>query len=331
MSVKTEDLSCPAQLVDNVLIITIDSIQRLKTFQCSVPARISVSNTTSVLYETDFENGIDDWTISSIVDTATWRINTDSSVSGNQSIFIPDRDVQSDQSISRSFTITGFAATLAFNHYYNTESTWDGGVVEIFSLGQWIDAGPYFIQNTYNSVIQNNPQSALSGRKAFTGKSDGFIKSRIDLKSFKGQTISIRFRYSSDGAVGGEGWYIDDVLIEDIVVIENFLHARFESKKAVSSWVTFLTGDGIPVAVSELPSYQEILIYPNPASASITIESDLNEELEVQVFDNTGKLIVREYFKGSGSIASEDLSQGIYYVQVRTSTGILRKKIIIQH
>ena len=110
------------------------------------------------------------------------------------------------------------ASQLSFTHRFNTEAFWDGGQVLISSDNgkSWVDAGPYFIANGYNSYIDNSTASP-----AFSGNSQGYQKSTIDLSSFGGTNIKVRFQMYCDAFVGGEGWYIDDIIVTDIQPVIN--------------------------------------------------------------------------------------------------------------
>ncbi len=110
---------------------------------------------------------------------------------------------------------------LSFYHKFNTEENWDGGVVEIsLNNGPWIDLGPYFLKNGYPSFFASNGSSNLAGRLGFTGDSNSFygssafIESVVDLSSFAGNNVRIRFRFASDSntaATGINGWHVDDI------------------------------------------------------------------------------------------------------------------------
>jgi hypothetical protein len=78
--------------------------------------------------------------------------------------------------------------------------------------------------NGYNGVLAGS-SLPLGGRSAFTGSSNNmFIHSTIDLSTFAGKTIQVRFRFVSDVTTGGDGWYIDDILLNSRAEIVN--HAQ---------------------------------------------------------------------------------------------------------
>ena len=138
-----------------------------------------------------------------------------------------------DPSATTNFTLTsdnftpGKLSILSFWHYYVTENGLDGGKVEISTDNglNWLDAKPYFLQNGYNGLLNANaPQPNTS---AFTGTSNAtssvnngqFIQSIVDITSFAGQSVKIRFRFQTNGANASaqtyDGWYIDDITVSN--------------------------------------------------------------------------------------------------------------------
>lgn len=111
------------------------------------------------------------------------------------------------------------SAKLTFWHNYNTESGWDGGVVEISTNGggTWVDLGPRMTINGYNnSVGGTNP---IAGRSAFSGNSGGWIQTTVDLTPYANQTAQFRFRMTSDDNTAATGWYVDDINITSVAQV----------------------------------------------------------------------------------------------------------------
>jgi len=72
-------------------------------------------------------------------------------------------------------------------------------------------------------------------------------------------------------------------------------------------------------------------IYPNPATDKIYIECTNNNAIEISLFDIAGKQ-VRQPIKTENPKTEIDvrtLHQGIYFVKVNTSEGVLTKKIVV--
>ena len=135
-------------------------------------------------------------------------------------------------------------SVMEFDHFFNTEATFDGGVVEIsvgartfnatpypdnsstFDLGDYMIEGGYIFKLDGTGVIPGAFLSHLQGRRAFTGL-QGLDHVRISLKNFapgerhnlSGAPVYIRFRMTSDAATtagADSGWYIDNVVINNL-------------------------------------------------------------------------------------------------------------------
>lgn len=158
----------------------------------------------------DQESGTTNWAISNQGSTSWTPSN--SAYSGSVSWFAIDAATSGTAALQLDIPL-GISAstTLTFMHSYDTEAQYDGGVVEISTDNgtTWQDLESNFISNGYNSTINNS-------RPAFSGNSNGYIASVIDLSAFAGKLTLVRFVMSCDGGVGGNGWYIDDVVLTDL-------------------------------------------------------------------------------------------------------------------
>lgn len=109
----------------------------------------------------------------------------------------------------------GTGASLSFWHWIAAEEdaggqAWDGACVEISTDGgvSWASLAP---AGGYTHQIINNPASPFPpGYPVWSGSYD-WREAQFDLSEFAGQSVRIRWRFGSDGYVGYEGWYIDDI------------------------------------------------------------------------------------------------------------------------
>lgn len=119
-------------------------------------------------------------------------------------------------------SISASAATVSFRNRYDTESGWDGGALEI-SIGgnefqDIITAGGRFIENGYNSVLGPATSNPLSNRAAWSGNSNGYLNSVVQLPaSAAGQDVRFRWRFGADNNTAGQGqdpgWYVDTIRV----------------------------------------------------------------------------------------------------------------------
>ncbi len=150
---------------------------------------------------------------------------------GENSWYARDFSTAGDNALTMMVPVSPSGCTrIEFYHRFETEFHWDGGVVEYSIDGgsSWIDAGPYFTQNGYPDAITFESSSELAGRAAYTGNSDtlfstsDFIISEIELCLPQETELLLRFRFATDGTVGSfglNGWYIDDIMVEQAPAI----------------------------------------------------------------------------------------------------------------
>jgi hypothetical protein len=139
--------------------------------------------------------------------------------------FVDDPDVVSDKRLdSLHIQISGSSPQLAFWHNFNLEASevdpnvgFDGGVLEIsFDGGNTFQdilaAGGTFVMGGYNRTIANDRGSPIAGRAAWSGNSQGFIVTIVNIP-FHVFPIVLRWRMASDSNGAGEGWRVDSFSI----------------------------------------------------------------------------------------------------------------------
>jgi N-acetylneuraminic acid mutarotase len=149
-----------------------------------------------------------------------WVTSTTSPDSPPNAAFADDPATISDKSlVSPPVNITATNAVLTFRNNYNTENTFDGMVLETSTNNgtTWTDivaAGGAFVAGGYNGTISSSFQSPIGGRQAWTGNSNGYITTTVNLPaSFNGQTVLFRWRMASDTSVSGAGVRVDNVTV----------------------------------------------------------------------------------------------------------------------
>jgi hypothetical protein len=99
--------------------------------------------------------------------------------------------------------------TLRFWTWYDIESNWDYGYVEVSTDGISFATIPGNITTDYN------PNGTNRGH-GITGSSGGWTEGLFNLSSFAGQSISVRLAYQTDTYMLEEGIYYDDIFPVDI-------------------------------------------------------------------------------------------------------------------
>ncbi|MEI6566561.1 MAG: immunoglobulin domain-containing protein, partial [Verrucomicrobiota bacterium] len=135
------------------------------------------------------------------------------------SISAPDAGTITDyQLTSPLIPINSAISQLTFRNYYNTESSFDGGVLEVSINGaaftDILTAGGSFTSGGYNGTISIKYSNPLAGRSAWTGNSGGFVTTMASLPaSAAGGNVQLCWRLGTDSSVAGTGWYVDTVSV----------------------------------------------------------------------------------------------------------------------
>lgn len=147
--------------------------------------------------------------------------------------------------------------------------------------------------STYNTTLQDGNSQALGAANLFRERTINLIAE----DEFNAEdTILIRFRLYSDAFAWGWGWAIDNIRIQGD-----------------------LSGTGGDLFVGN-----DIRVFPNPASGTITIEGRLKQgiqDVDVSILDILGRELFRRKFSVTGEIFREriDISgnePGIYLIVV---------------
>jgi hypothetical protein len=168
------------------------------------------------------------WTATNAIGAAPlWQTQAAVGVSASNAAVVDDPPTVADKQLTTpAINLTVPNATLSFQHTFNLESGFDGGVVEAsINNGPWNDVtsatvGGTFTQNGYTGALSTNPayMNPLVGRQAFTGTNTGgfgtYITSTVQFgAALNGQSVRFRFRMGSDTSVAGTGWRVDNVQV----------------------------------------------------------------------------------------------------------------------
>src|SRR5439155_5657547 len=116
-----------------------------------------------------------------------------------------------------------FGPQLTFRQTFNLEASsedpnlgFDGGVLEISVDGgntfqDILAAGGSFAMGGYNRTISVDRGSPIAGRQAWSGNSQGFITTVVNLPFVLPPITTLRWRMASDTSGSNEGWRVDTV------------------------------------------------------------------------------------------------------------------------
>jgi len=200
------------------------------SFTTGTPGECPAGTTISTLYEDDFESGVNGWTEGGTGGTG-WTQGTPPSGTGMSTNVwkVPDNTVSSDQTLDTPvITVpSGVAGViLSYDAYHKSEQDpptgcWDTSSIETSTDGTnftYLDASHMFT-DPYNGTASAG--APLAGRLAWCypgpAGSSAPTHSIVDLDSFAGQNLTIRYRMVSDSntaAPAPNGIVIDNFKVE---------------------------------------------------------------------------------------------------------------------
>lgn len=292
----------------------------------------------------DVENGFGAFIFDANEGVNIWSPTTDDSYSGNSSWFVPNAVTDNDQLLimGQPFLVTGSKPALRFFHRYDTETGYDGGIVEIStdgSLWERPSTDKFFRNNTMN--VLGYSALAIPFLDGFTGNQNEWIDTYLDLSAYNGQDIQVRFRFGSDGQVGATGWYIDDI---EILNVFNYNGEACVSSDQgdqacaiAESRGTIVNSNGI-VDAEEVEAQQlNVSIFPNPANdfINVAVSTERIQEVQVSLTSADGKVLsnLTETVGGTNYLIPLDVAKlpaGFYFVRVQTNDKIFTEKVIIE-
>jgi immune inhibitor A len=112
--------------------------------------------------------------------------------------------------LTHEFDLAGTTAPiLSLNSYWSIEIDWDYGYVEVSNDG----GDTWTLLQDMDGIFTDTDPNGNNEGWGLTGEGSGTL--RFDLSDYVGQTVLVRLRYSTDMAVQWEGWWADDVSLDD--------------------------------------------------------------------------------------------------------------------
>jgi hypothetical protein len=192
------------------------------------PGECSSSQVPNVVYEYDFESGLNGWSSASLIGGSDlWSESGVRVHSGAASMLGVDVANVSDQVLDSppiAIPVGQQPVSLSFwNHQTLEDRTggcYDGGILEVST-----DGGSNFTQvaNTnlltdpYDGPMSNGFSNPLADLDSWCGDPQDWLNSVVNLADYEGETVIFRFRLGTDSSVDREGWYIDDVKVQSCI------------------------------------------------------------------------------------------------------------------
>jgi hypothetical protein len=88
--------------------------------------------------------------------------------------------------------------------------------------------------------------------------------------------------------------------------------------------------EGLPVGTDEYSGMKQILVYPNPAKDQVHFEPGLYTDLELQIFNQTGILLLAKPLHSHRTVDVSGYETGIYIYVIQNKNGFLEKGKLVK-
>ena len=177
----------------------------------------------------------------------------------------------SDLTLTRNFDFREISGplTLSYWTWYDIEKDYDYVYLTVSTDGQSWEIIP-----TPSGTLDDPSGNSFGwGYNGLSGGDGRWIQEKVDLSSYAGEQIQIRFEYVTDSAVNGEGFLIDDILIPEIGYKTDF-------ETGTGGW----NSEGFVRVQNVLPQTFRIAIIERGVSTEVTyLEVDSNNSVDIPV------------------------------------------------
>jgi hypothetical protein len=150
-----------------------------------------------------------------------WYLTTSMAHSGTSSYWSGYNNSECSYLVTPSLALTASKnSTLTYWTAWNIEDRYDGGVVEISTDGgaSWARLTP---SPDYPGKFRYSPDACgyATNTPCYTGTTSSYLtfaQYSVDLSAYNGQPVLVRWDFSTDGSVTGQGWFVDDISITHV-------------------------------------------------------------------------------------------------------------------
>jgi uncharacterized repeat protein (TIGR01451 family) len=305
------------------------------------------------------ENGDDDWFAISLNDNTIpdppveffWEQTDTTPYLGDLAYYVVNVATVQDQTLrsAEAFTVTGDQPIMRFFTKYETEATWDAGIVEVSTdEANWQRVDDKFVRGYYRGKVDPNASAALLNTDSFWGNSADELDANgrdyreiiVDLSDYSGQDVFIRYRFISDAAVSARGWWVDEIELLDA---KNYESTATLTSDAGDNVTAEVGNYGVLVLNAVLDDVNDpvlgetnVRVFPNPAEDFVTVDvtTERAGSATVQLLTIDGRVLRTEQLSliaggGRTTINTTELPAGMYVVQVTGANRVSTTKVTI--
>lgn len=282
-------------------------------------------------------------------ETNSWTITDFNSNSGEQSFFVENITEESQEGLflAAPILIDGDNPVIRFYHNYDTEGGADAGLFEATTgdptdiATVWTNAGENLFRGVYPGLVQYST-FVVPNLDAFSGDSNGWIASYVDMSDYAGQEIYIRYKFGTNAGnldANVLGWFVDDIEFMDMV--------NYNADACISSAEgdnvcftpkgrgTVIESDVVSSTFEAVGENLTVAVYPNPANDFVHIRMNTTEltDVEITLYSVDGRLLQSQDVKAIGEMDVpmnvSALSQGFYFLHVNADGNVYTEKLVI--
>ena len=296
----------------------------------------------------DFEQGTAQWDTQAVSGTDGWILSSASASPGRLCWAIPSspRENHHVLQLLNPVLIEGKQPVLRFFHKYHTQTTYDGGIVEV-STDRGTSWAPIpdsllfrrpYTRPLFNSVF------GVAVLKGFTGQSDvAFQPTFVNLRPFIGRSVLFRFRFATDKEEGARPTTLPGWLVDNIEILDAFNYVSTAcalAKEGDRSCSTALEWGTIVEPALATPAVEPSLakgyhLFPNPSSDVLYLQlpEDASGPHLLKLIAADGRTVKNLSQSGSPgetlAIPVAGLSPGVYVLLLSNQTGSYANKVVV--
>lgn len=207
------------------------------------------------LFDADFSAGLGDFSTAGSSGAQTWGVSSarPSPISGGNAAFAANIATVSNQlltSPSIDLPANQLPITLKFQNWREIEQSganacYDGGILEIAVDGGSFTQVPsaLLLNDPYRGTVSSGYNNPLAGSSAWCNVPPRpWADTLVDLSSFAGSAVQLRWRLGTDSEVSEQGWFVDDVRVQSCLALPQ---ADLAIEKTVNSGTAVIGTDVI--------------------------------------------------------------------------------------
>jgi extracellular elastinolytic metalloproteinase len=349
-TVLPSSINGPGVVSGNTITFVIGEMAVEEVTQVSYTLETDPAIKSIAIFNDDQEGDPDDnWDIEFLNGTSIFDIRDDSlAYSGEKAWFVRDVAEENDQTLFAvdPIAVSGTQPVLRFYHWYDTEASADGGLLEVSKDGGtiWEQVGTSMFRQEYPRSLQYGTLvipflSAFSGQSSAGG--ENFVATYVDMSDYIGEDIFFRFRFASDDNTSGKGWFIDDVTFMDMRNYQGVACVTTDQGDNnctdVDERGTAVEPEGTVSSKDLFKTSMEVNVFPNPAQDILNIQvlNDKSADASVRILTIDGKEMMDKSFQVVDGLQTVSLNVarlpvGMYFVKVSTGEGIVVEKVMIK-